>query len=135
MLMGDLLTVRQWKLPIKIVIFNNGLLGFVDIEMKAGGFLPIGTRLDNPNFADMAQAMGIYAVRVEDPRELKSALATAFAHDGPAIIDVLTDRQELVMPPSIKLEQAKGFSLWMMKAVLNGQANEIVDVAKTALVR
>jgi pyruvate dehydrogenase (quinone) len=135
MLMGDLLTVRQWKLPIKIVIFNNGLLGFVDIEMKAGGFLPIGTRLDNPNFADMAQAMGIYGVRVEDPRELKSALATAFAHDGPAVIDVLTDRQELVMPPSIKLEQAKGFSLWMMKAVLNGQANEIVDVAKTALLR
>jgi pyruvate dehydrogenase (quinone) len=135
MLMGDLLTVRQWKLPIKIVIFNNGLLGFVDIEMKAGGFLPIGTRLDNPNFADMAQAMGIYGVRVEDPRELKSALATAFAHDGPAVIDVLTDRQELVMPPSIKLEQAKGFSLWMMKAVLNGQANEIVDVAKTAVLR
>jgi pyruvate dehydrogenase (quinone) len=135
MLMGDLLTVRQWKLPIKIVIFNNGLLGFVDIEMKAGGFLPTGTRLDNPNFADMAQAMGIYGVRVEDPRELKSALATAFAHDGPAIIEVLTDRQELVMPPSIKLEQAKGFSLWMMKAVLNGQANEIVDVAKTALLR
>jgi len=135
MLMGDLLTVRQWKLPIKIVIFNNGLLGFVDIEMKAGGFLPMGTRLDNPNFADMAQAMGIYGVRVEDPRELKSALATAFAHDGPAVIDVLTDRQELVMPPSIKLEQAKGFSLWMMKAVLNGQANEIVDVAKTALLR
>jgi pyruvate dehydrogenase (quinone) len=135
MLMGDLLTVRQWKLPIKIVIFNNGLLGFVDIEMKAGGFLPMGTRLDNPNFADMAQAIGIYGVRVEDPRELKSALATAFAHDGPAVIDVLTDRQELVMPPSIKLEQAKGFSLWMMKAVLNGQANEIVDVAKTALLR
>ena len=135
MLMGDLLTLRHWKLPIKIVIFNNGLLGFVDIEMKAGGFLPIGTRLDNPNFADMAQAMGIYGVRVEDPRELKSALATAFAHDGPAVIDVLTDRQELVMPPSIKLEQAKGFSLWMMKAVLNGQANEIVDVAKTALIR
>ena len=135
MLMGDLLTVRQWKLPIKIVIFNNGLLGFVDFALKAGGFLPMGTRLDNPNFADMAQAMGIYGVRVEDPRELKSALATAFAHDGPAVIDVLTDRQELVMPPSIKLEQAKGFSLWMMKAVLNGQANEIVDVAKTALLR
>jgi pyruvate dehydrogenase (quinone) len=135
MLMGDLLTVRQWKLPIKIVIFNNGLLGFVDIEMKAGGFLPVGTRLDNPNFADMAQAAGIYGVRVEDPRELKSALAAAFAHDGPAVIDVLTDRQELVMPPSIKLEQAKGFSLWMMKAVLNGQANEILDVGKTALFR
>jgi len=135
MLMGDLLTVRQSKLPIKIVIFNNGLLGFVDIEMKAGGFLPTGTRLDNPDFASMAESMGIYGVRVEDPRQLKSAISTAFAHEGPAVIDVLTDRQELVMPPEIKLEQAKGFSLWMMKAVLNGQANEIVAVAKTALIR
>jgi len=79
--------------------------------------------------------MGTYAVRVEDPGELKSSISTAFAHDGPAVIDVLTDRQELVMPPEIKLEQAKGFSLWMMKAVLNGQANELVDVAKTALLR
>ena len=135
MLMGDLLTVRQSKLPIKIVIFNNGLLGFVDIEMKAGGFLPTGTRLDNPDFANMAKSMGIYGVRVEDPGQLKAAISSAFAHDGPAVIDVLTDRQELVMPPEIKLEQAKGFSLWMMKAVLNGQANEIVDVAKTAFAR
>src|SRR6266481_1975126 len=135
MLMGDLLTVRQSKLPIKIVIFNNGLLGFVDIEMKAGGFLPTGTRLDNPDFASMAESMGIYGVRVKDPGQLKSAIATAFAHEGPAVIDVSTDRQELVMPPEIKLEQAKGFSLWMLKAVLNGQANEIVSVAKTALIR
>jgi pyruvate dehydrogenase (quinone) len=72
---------------------------------------------------------------VEDPSQLKSAISTAFAYEGPAVIDVLTDRQELVMPPEIKLEQAKGFSLWMLKAVLNGQANEIVSVAKTALVR
>ena len=83
----------------------------------------------------MAESMGIYGVRVEQPGELKSALTTAFAHDGPAVIDVLTDRQELVMPPRIKLEQAQGFSLWMMKAVLNGQANEIVDVARTAFSR
>jgi pyruvate dehydrogenase (quinone) len=135
MLMGDLLTVRQLKLPIKIVIFNNGLLGFVDLEMKAGGFLPTGTRLDNPSFAGMAESMGIYGVRVEEPAHLKSSIAAAFAHDGPAVIDVLTDRQELVMPPKIKLEQAKGFSLWMMKAILNGQASEIVEVAKTAFSR
>lgn len=135
MLMGDLLTVRQSKLPIKIVIFNNGLLGFVDIEMKSSGFLPVATRLDNPDFAKMAESMGIHGVRVERPADLKPAVAAAFAHDGPALIDVLTDRQELVMPPKIKLEQAKGFSLWMLKAVLNGQANEIVDVATTAFSR
>jgi pyruvate dehydrogenase (quinone) len=135
MLMGDLLTVRQHKLPVKIVIFNNGLLGFVDIEMKAGGFLPTGTRLDNPDFAKMAESMGIYGVRIEDPQQMEDALSDAFAHDGPAVIDVATDRQELVMPPEIKLEQAKGFSLWMMKAVINGEANEILSVAKTAFSR
>ena len=135
MLMGDLLTVRQLKLPIKIVIFNNGLLGFVDIEMKAGGFLPTGTHLDNPSFARMAEAMGIHGVRVETPAQLQAAISTALAHDGPAVIDVLTDRQELVMPPQIKLEQAKGFSLWMMKAIINGQANEIVEVARSAFER
>jgi pyruvate dehydrogenase (quinone) len=111
MLMGDLLIVRQSKLPIKIVIFNNGLLGFVDIEMKAGGFLPTGTRLDNPDFASMAEFMGIYGVRAEDPRQLKLAITAAFSHDGPEVIDVVIDRQELVTPPEIKLEQARGFGL------------------------
>lgn len=135
MLMGDLLTLRQSKLPVKIVIFNNGLLGFVDIEMKAGGFLPVGTHLDNPDFAKVAEAMGIYGVRVEDPALLNDAIAKAFEHDGPALVDVVTDPLELVMPPKITLEQAKGFSLWMMKAVLNGQANEIVELARTAFGR
>jgi pyruvate dehydrogenase (quinone) len=133
MLMGDLLTIRQSKLPVKIVIFNNGLLGFVDIEMKAGGFLPVGTTLDNPDFAKVAEAMGIYSVRVEDPAKLRDALVQAFAHDGPAVVDVVTDKLELVMPPTITLEQAKGFSLWMMKAVIDGRAKEIVDLAVTAL--
>ncbi len=135
MLMGDLLTLRQSKLPIKIVVFNNGLLGFVDIEMKAGGFLPVGTHLDNPDFAKVAQAMGIHGVRVEDPGLLGDAIKEAFAHDGPALIDVVTDPLELVMPPKITLEQAKGFSVWMMKAVLNAQASEIVELARTAFNR
>lgn len=135
MLMGDLLTLRQSKLPIKIIVFNNGLLGFVDIEMKAGGFLPFGTHLDNPDFAKVAQAMGIHGVRVEDPALLGDAIKEAFAHDGPALVDVVTDPLELVMPPKITLEQAKGFSVWMMKAVLNAQASEIVELARTAFNR
>ena len=135
MLMGDLLTIRQSKLPIKIVIFNNGLLGFVDIEMKAGGFLPVGTQLDNPDFAAVAQAMGIFSVRIERSELLIDGMKKAFAHDGPALIDVVTDPLELVMPPKVTIEQAKGFSLWMMKAVLNGKANEIVDLTRTALTR
>jgi pyruvate dehydrogenase (quinone) len=133
MLMGDILTIRQHRLPVKIVIFNNGLLGFVDIEMKAVGFLPHGTRLDNPSFAAMAQAMGIHAQRVEAPQALRQALVDAFAHDGPALVEVVTDHRELVMPPSIKREYAKGFSLWMLKAVMNGQGTEVLDVARTAL--
>lgn len=133
MLMGDILTIRQHQLPVKIVIFNNGLLGFVDIEMKAGGFLPAGTKLDNPDFAAMAQSMGIRAERVEDPARLRGALEDAFAHEGPALVEVITDHRELVMPPSIKLEYAKGFSLWMLRAVLNGQGTELIDVATTAL--
>ncbi len=95
----------------------------------------MGTRLDNPDFAKMADAMGIYGVRVEDPQQLEAAIGDAFAHAGPAVIDVVTDRQELVIPPEIKLEQAKGFSLWMMKAILNGEANEILSMAKTAFSR
>ena len=135
MLMGDVLTLRHLKLPVKVVIFDNGLLGFVDLEMKAAGFLPTGTRLDNPNFAAMAKAIGIYGVRVEDPGELQGALEAAFKHDGPAIIDVVTDPLELVMPPKITLDQAKGFSVWMMKAVLNGQGDELVQLARSAWAR
>jgi pyruvate dehydrogenase (quinone) len=135
MLMGDVLTLRHLKLPIKVVIFDNGLLGFVDIEMKAAGFLPTGTRLDNPNFAEMAKAIGIYGVRVEDPGELHGALEAAFKHDGPAIVDVVTDPLELVVPPKVTIDQAKGFSVWMMKAVLNGQGNELLQLARSAWAR
>jgi pyruvate dehydrogenase (quinone) len=131
MLLGDLLTLRQLRLPIKVVIFNNGLLGFVDIEMKAAGFLPTGTELDNPNFAQMAKAMGIDSVRIEEPAGLLEGIQWAFAQEGPVVIDVLTDPLELVMPPKVTLEQAKGFSIWMMKAVLNGQGTEIVHLAES----
>jgi pyruvate dehydrogenase (quinone) len=132
MLMGDLLTVRQLKLPVKIVIFNNGLLGFVDIEMKASGFLPVGTHLDNPNFAAMANAIGIHGVRIEDPGMLAAAMKGALEFPGPAVIDVLTDPLELIMPPEIKLEYMKGFSAWMMKAVMDGRGRELVQLGESA---
>ena len=135
MLMGDILSVRQHKLPLKIVLFNNGALGFVELEMKAAGFLEFGTTLDNPNFAQMAEAIGIRGIRVEDPGELPEAIRSALAHDGPVLIDVLVNRQELAMPPRIELEQAKGFTLYMIKAILNGKGNEILDLAATNLWR
>jgi pyruvate dehydrogenase (quinone) len=135
MLLGDLLTIRQRKLPVKIVVYNNGALGFVELEMKAAGLLEYGTRLDNPDFAAMARAIGIHGVRVEDPVEVEGAVAAAFAHDGPAVIDVVVNRQELALPPTIKLEQAKGFTLYMLRAVLNGRGDEVLDLAKTNLWR
>ncbi len=135
MLMGDLLTLRQLRLPVKIVVFNNGLLGFVDIEMKAAGFLNVWTELDNPDFAKIAQAAGVTGYRVEDPVDLKPALQKAFAHDGPALVDVVTAKMELVMPPTIEAEQALGFSLYAAKAIINGRGTELVELARTNLLR
>ncbi|GAB4067343.1 ubiquinone-dependent pyruvate dehydrogenase [Ancylobacter sonchi] len=135
MLMGDLITLKQEKLPVKVVIFNNGTLGFVALEMKANGFVEIGTNLENPDFAEMARAMGIHGVRVEDPGDLPGAIAEAFAHDGPAVLDVVTATQELSMPPTIELEQAKGFGLWMIRAVMSGRGDQVLDLAKTNLLR
>jgi pyruvate dehydrogenase (quinone) len=135
MLMGDFITLSQHKLPVKVVVFNNGLLGFVDLEMKAAGFLETGTELINPNFAKMAGAMGVLGIRVEQAADLEAALKTAFAHAGPALIDVVTNHNELIMPPKMTLEQMGGFSLWMAKAVLNGRGDEVIDLARSNLLR
>lgn len=133
MLMGDLITLVQEKLPVKIVIFNNGVLGFVAMEMKAAGFVGLGTDLENPDFAAMARAMGLMGVRVEDPGDLPGAVRQVFDHDGPALLDVVTAKQELSMPPTIGLEQAKGFGLWMIRAVMSGRGDEVVDLAEQNL--
>ena len=135
MLMGDILTLRQEKLPVKVVIFNNGTLGFVEMEMKAAGYLETGVKLDNPDFAAMANAIGIHARRVEDPGDLAGAIEDILAHDGPAVLDVVTARNELSMPPKIEAEQMKGFSLYVMRAVMSGRGDEVLDLAKTNLIR
>jgi pyruvate dehydrogenase (quinone) len=135
MLMGDFLTLVQQKLPVKIVVFNNHVLGFVALEMKANGFLETGTSLVNPDFAAMARAIGVHALRVEDPGELEAAVADILAHDGPALLDVVTNSQELSMPPKVDLEQVRGFGLWAMRAVINGRGDELIDVAKSNLLR
>jgi pyruvate dehydrogenase (quinone) len=135
MLMGDLISLTQLKLPVKVVVFNNGTLGFVELEQKSTGFLDFGVDFQNPNFAAMAKAMGIYGVRLEDPAEVEPGIAAALAHDGPVLIDAVVNRSELVMPPSITLEMAKGFTLFMVKAVMSGRADEVIDLAKTNLWR
>jgi pyruvate dehydrogenase (quinone) len=133
MLMGDLITLTQMKLPVKVVIFNNGVLGFVAIEMKAAGFVDANVDLKNPDFAAMARAMGIYGRRVEDPGDLPGAVKEMLDHDGPALLDVVIAKQELSMPPTITSEEVKGFSLWLLRAVMNGRGDEVLDLAKTNL--
>ncbi|MBT0726976.1 ubiquinone-dependent pyruvate dehydrogenase [Rosenbergiella australiborealis] len=135
MLMGDLLSIAQHQLPVKLVIFNNSVLGFVAMEMKAGGYLTKGTELENPDFAAIARACKLAAFSVKKSSELTEVLQQAFDHPGPALIDVTTATDELAMPPHIQLEQAKGFSLYMLKAIINGQGTEIIDLAKTNLLR
>jgi pyruvate dehydrogenase (quinone) len=135
MLMGDLLTLVQHRLPVKVVVFNNGALGFVELEQKSTGFLNYGTELNNPDFALIAEAAGIRGIRIEDPAKVEDGIAAAFAHDGPVLVDAVVNRTELSMPPTITLEMAKGFTLYMMKAVMNGRADEVIDLAKTNLWR
>lgn len=135
MLMGDLLSLSQLKLPVKVIVFNNGALGFIELEQKSSGFLDTGTELKNPNFAAMAEATGIKGVRIEDPAEVEAKLAEAFAHPGPVVIDAVVNRQELAMPPKVTTEMAKGFTLYMVQAVLNGRADEVVTLARTNLLR
>ncbi|PKH19330.1 pyruvate dehydrogenase [Pseudomonas sp. 43NM1] len=131
MLMGDFISLAQLKLPVKIIVYDNASLGFVAMEMKAGGMLDTGTDLHNPDFAAMANAMGILGIRVEESEALEPALRRALAHDGPVLVNVVTATQELAMPPAIKLEQAKGFSLYMLKAVMSGRGDEVLSFART----
>jgi pyruvate dehydrogenase (quinone) len=133
MSMGDLLTLKQLNLPVKIVIVDNGELGFVALEQKAGGFLDVNVKLENPDFAMIAQASGILGINVTESADLEESLRRAFAHDGPALVSVKTASYELLMPPSIKAEQAKGFSLYMAKAILNGRGDEVIELARTNL--
>ncbi len=133
MLMGDFLTLAQMNLPVKVVVFNNSALGFIEVEQKSVGFLPNGTELKNPNFAAMAEAVGIKGVRLEHPEDVESGIREALAHDGPVLIDAVVARTELPVPPSINVEMAKGFTLYMVKAVFSGRGDELIDLAKTNL--
>lgn len=135
MMFGELLTLIQNRLPVKVIVFNNSSLNFVELEMKAAGIVNFGTDLVNPDFAAIAQAMGIFGRRVEEPSGLEAALVEAFEFDGPAIIDVVTARQELSIPPAITVEQAKGFSLYAIRTILAGRADELLDLATTNVAR
>ena len=135
MLMGDLLSLRQLQLPVKVIVFKNDALAFVELEMKAAGILDFATDLDNPDFAKMAEAAGLLGLTAETPDQVRPMITQALKHEGPALVEVVVDRQELVMPPTISLEQMAGFSLFMLKAVLSGRGDEVIDLAKINLSR
>jgi pyruvate dehydrogenase (quinone) len=133
MLLGELLTLRQQQLPVKVVVFNNGALSFVELEMKAAGIVTYGTDLVDPDFAGIARSAGLYGARVETADELEPALQAAFAHDGAALVDVRTARHELALPPKLNYGQIKGFTLYATRTILSGSADELVELAKTNL--
>jgi pyruvate dehydrogenase (quinone) len=135
MLLGELITLRQQELPVKIVVFTNGALSFVELEMKAGGYVNYGTELENPDFAAVARALGMHGQRVERPDDLEAALRAAFDHDGPALVEAMVARQELSMPPTITYEQIKGFTLYATRTILSGRGDELVDLASTNIRR
>src|SRR5258708_34626868 len=132
---GELLGGGELRLPVKVVVFNNGALGFIELEQKSTGFLPTGTELQNPNFAAMAEAAGVRGIRLEDPAEVEAGIAAALAHDGPVLVDAVVNRTELAMPPAVTVEMAKGFTLYMVKAVMSGRGDELIELAKTNLWR
>lgn len=135
MLMGDLLSLRQLKAPVKIVVFKNNSLAFVELEMMAAGLVDFETDLQNPNFAKMAEAVGLLGLTAETPEQVRPMIAEALKHDGPALLEVPVSRQELSMPPKITLEQVKGFGLFALKAVLSGYGDKLIDLADTNLWR
>lgn len=133
MLLGDLATIAQYKLPIKLVVFNNRALGMVKLEMEVAGLPDYQTDMHNPDFAMVAKAMGINSYNVDDPEEVEDTLKRAFNEDGPALIAIQTDPNALAMPPKIEFEQMKGFAESMAKLVMAGRIDDVLDTAKANL--
>jgi pyruvate dehydrogenase (quinone) len=130
MLMGDLLTLAQYELPIKLVVYNNSTLGMVKLEMRVAGYQDFGVDVKPSDFAKMAEAVGIRGFRVEDSSSLQNSLTAALRHDGPALIDVVTDPDTLAMPPKIDAKQIAGYGLYVAKQTLHGRFFESVDELK-----
>ncbi|MES1952128.1 pyruvate dehydrogenase [Salinisphaera sp. S4-8] len=131
MLMGDLITLAAENLPVKVIVYNNETLGFVAMEMKVAGYIDSTTDLPQVDYAKLAESLGIRGIKVTSSAALDDALKQAFEHDGPVVVDVRTAKQELSMPPKIEAKQARGFSLYMLRAVMNGRGDEVVELGKT----
>jgi pyruvate dehydrogenase (quinone) len=133
MLLGELLTLHQLQLPVKVVVFDNAALSFVELEMKAAGIVTYGTVLVDPDFAGIARSAGLFGARVEAADDLEAALKEAFGYDGPALIDVRVAPHELSLPPKLNYGEIKGFTLYATRTILSGRADELVELTKTNL--
>jgi len=133
MLLGDLMTISQYQIPVKIIIFNNRTLGMVKLEMRVQGYLDWQTDMLNPDFVKLAESMNIKAWEAKESKDVEQALLEGFKHDGPAVINIFTDPNALAMPPSINFEQMKGFAESMGKLMVNGKFADIVDTTKSEL--
>lgn len=130
MLLGDLMTISQYQLPVKVLVFNNSSLGMVKLEMEVAGLPDWQTNMVNPDFALIAEAMSIKGFTVNEPANVKATLQQAFTHNGPALVNIITDPNALAMPPKIEFEQVKGMALSMGKLILNGRMDEVLDTVK-----
>ncbi len=131
MMMGDLMTIVQYNLPVKIVLFNNRSLGMVKLEMEVAGIPDVETDMLNPDFTKLAEAIGMYGITVNDPVDVRPALEKAFQQDGPALITIQTDPNALAMPPKMEFDQMKGFAFYIGKMIFNGRANEVLKIIKS----
>jgi pyruvate dehydrogenase (quinone) len=130
MLMGDLITIVSQKLPIKIIVFNNSTLGMVRLEQMVGGYPFWGTEMHNPDFSAVAKAIGFHAERVERKADIAPAIERAFAHPGPALLDITTDPDAMSMPPKSTYEEAKGFALAMTRMVMDHRSDQVLELVK-----
>ncbi|AWV98516.1 thiamine pyrophosphate-dependent enzyme [Arcticibacterium luteifluviistationis] len=133
MLLGDLMTISQYQIPVKIIIFNNRSLGMVKLEMRVEGYMDWQTDMVNPDFVKLAESMNIAAWEAKESKDVEAAILNGLKHDGPAIINIFTDPNALAMPPSLNFEQVKGFAQSMTKLMVNGNFAEIVDTTKSEL--
>ena len=131
MLMGELLTVGSLGIPVKLMVFNNSTLGMVRAEMEVAGYPPFGTDMHNPDFGALATVVGLHGERVERPEEVRPAIERALAHEGPALVDFVTDPRALAMPPTTEVGQVQGMALAMTKLVFSGDTAEVLETIKS----
>lgn len=128
MMLGDLMTIVQYQLPVKIIVFNNQSLGMIKLEMQVAGIPDLQTDMLNPDFVKVAEAMGLLGIEINEPNDVKSGLERAFMHEGPVLVSIQTDPNALAMPPKLEFDQMKGFALYMGKMMLSGRMDEVFKV-------